>query len=237
MEVNPNPGKRFQSLLLTASLDWSVKLWNVAGTGSTTTSGAGNTTARTGTGKQSHSGVSSSSIKPLFEFISSSYDYVNDVRWCPVNPSVFLTLTSCGSLSIWNLCKSTSEPTETSSLGEEVGSLSTVGTLTGREKEKDMGNNKTTTSSVSGHAALNKAVWSRNGRLITVGDSKGAVHMLHVHESVYSMTAADEGKLEMLLLGSSANVSNTSTAGRVDASVSVESTMSQKLEKISLDED
>lgn len=226
MEVNPNPGKPFQSLLLTSSLDWSVKLWNVVSSTENITSNT-----RAGAGKQSHSGISTAPIKPVFEFISSSYDYVNDVRWCPINPSVFLTLSSCGSLSIWSLCKSTAEPTETVSLNDEIGVISSVNQP---GINKDTGSKLTALS--GGHAALNKAVWSRNGRLIVVGDSKGAVHMLHVHESVYSMTAADEGKLEVLLLGSGSTASASSVTTRADVSESLGST-TVKLEKMSVDED
>lgn len=225
MEMNPNPGKRFQSLLLTASLDWSVKLWSIATSSSTSTgSGGKHGTTHGGAGKQVHSAVGLSTT-PLFEFVSSSYDYVNDVRWCPTNPSVFLTLTSCGTLSVWNLCKSTAEPTETISLTDES---TTNSTSAPSGKDKDAGNKLAASTS----AALNKAVWSRNGRLIVVGDSKGAVHMLHVHDSVSSMTAADEGKLEVLLLGSK----SVASTGRADATANVESTTA-KLEKISMDDD
>ena len=44
--------------------------------------------------------------KPLYSFESFS-DNVYDVKWSPVNPSVFATVDGGGSLDIWNLSRET----------------------------------------------------------------------------------------------------------------------------------
>lgn len=50
---------------------------------------------------------------PIYEFFTPSYDYVCDTQWSPVNPAIFVTITSGGTLSLWNLAKSTMEPVDT----------------------------------------------------------------------------------------------------------------------------
>jgi WD40 repeat protein len=66
------------------------------------------------------------------------------VAWSPTHPAVFATICTSGSLFLWNLSKSTSEPWESLSLR-------------------------------GGRGALNKLTWSRDGRLLLVGDCAGSV--------------------------------------------------------------
>ena len=70
--------------MLTSSLDWTVKLWNL-----------------------------SQSTKPVLEFFTPTYDYICGVQWSPVNAPVFSTITSGGAVSLWNLSKSVIEPADT----------------------------------------------------------------------------------------------------------------------------
>ena len=70
--------------MLTSSLDWTVKLWNLA-----------------------------QSNEPILEFFTPTYDYICGVQWSPVNAPVFSTITSGGAVSLWNLSKSTVEPIDT----------------------------------------------------------------------------------------------------------------------------
>ncbi len=83
MHRNPHNGKFFKDLLLTSSLDWTVKLWNTS--------------------------PSLFTNEPLLEIVAPSYDYVCDVQWSPANASLFSTITSGGVLSLWDLSKSTLE--------------------------------------------------------------------------------------------------------------------------------
>lgn len=84
IQPHNSQNKHHKNLLLTASLDWTVKLWNLA-----------------------------KLDKPILEFFTPSYDYVCDAKWSPINPSVFCTITSGGKLSLWNLSKSTTEAVDT----------------------------------------------------------------------------------------------------------------------------
>lgn len=133
---------RIQSLLLSSSLDWSVKLWESAG----------------------------ETLLPILEFSNPIYDYVCDVQWSPVVPSIFLTITSNGQLSIWNLTKSVTEPIETVHVPTE-------------------------TELKHGRVVLNKATWNLDSDLIFVGDSLGITHSLKVHASVLNISANEEIKL------------------------------------------
>ena len=80
MNRNPHGGKFCKDLLLTSSLDWTVKLWNTL--------------------------PSSFNNEPLLEVVAPSYDYICDVQWSPTNPTLFSTITSGGVLTIWDLSKS-----------------------------------------------------------------------------------------------------------------------------------
>ncbi|GBM33549.1 Cytoplasmic dynein 1 intermediate chain 1 [Araneus ventricosus] len=70
----------FSHLFLSASMDWTVKLWSL---------------------KDS---------KPLYSFEDNG-DYVCDVAWSPVHPSVFACVDGMGRLDIWNLNNDTELPT------------------------------------------------------------------------------------------------------------------------------
>lgn len=60
-------------LILTSSMDWTIKLWNP---------------------KQRKS--------PLYSF-EASQECVYDVKWSPVHPSVFASVNYGGSVDIWNI--------------------------------------------------------------------------------------------------------------------------------------
>lgn len=79
-------------LLLSAGVDWTVKLWSPA-------------TRET----------------PLLSFVSHSYDYISDVQWSPVHPALFSTVSSNGSMSLWNLGRSLEEPLTTMSIDTDRG--------------------------------------------------------------------------------------------------------------------
>lgn len=132
--MHPSRNSKYSNLVLTSSLDWTVKLWNL-----------------------------DDFTKPLLEFSSSSYDYVCDVQWSLINPAVFVTLTSGGKVSLWNLSRSTSEPVDvliidtsksvnlsTSTSLSSSSVVSSVVSITSRDDSKR--ENK---------IALNKAIWTR----------------------------------------------------------------------------
>ncbi|PVI03696.1 WD40 repeat-like protein [Periconia macrospinosa] len=75
-------------LVLSSSVDWSVKLWKVRPPAATGTSNA----ATTGAAQQ---------VAPILDIARE--DLVYDARWSPVRPSVFGLVDGAGSLEIWDL--------------------------------------------------------------------------------------------------------------------------------------
>ncbi|KAH8883996.1 WD40 repeat-like protein [Thozetella sp. PMI_491] len=78
-------------LVLSASLDWSVKLWKVRAPAATSTVGLGE-----------------GAIAPLMEFVRE--DVVYDAAWSPVKPGVFSLVDGAGWLELWDITVETEEP-------------------------------------------------------------------------------------------------------------------------------
>ncbi|EAA29678.1 hypothetical protein GE21DRAFT_1447 [Neurospora crassa] len=88
-------------LVLSASLDWSVKLWKArapAATSTVVTTGGGINVPG-----QEHNGV-----QPLIDFVRE--DVVYDVAWSPVKPGVFSLVDGAGWLELWDITVETEEP-------------------------------------------------------------------------------------------------------------------------------
>jgi len=71
----------FSDLLLTCGVDWSIKLWKIP---------------------FSHSTTGPQTVAPLHSFEVAD-DYILDVKWSPAHPSVFASVDGSGKLDIWNL--------------------------------------------------------------------------------------------------------------------------------------
>lgn len=80
-------------LVLSASLDWSVKLWKVRAPAATSA------TAAPG---------SAHVATPLLEFARE--DVVYDAAWSPVRPGVFALVDGAGSLEVWDISVDTEVP-------------------------------------------------------------------------------------------------------------------------------
>lgn len=78
-------------LVLSSSLDWSVKLWKVRAPAATSTIGTGD-----------------GHISPLIDFVRE--DVVYDAKWSPVKPSVFALVDGAGWLELWDISLETEEP-------------------------------------------------------------------------------------------------------------------------------
>lgn len=118
----------------------------------------------------------------MLEFFAPTYDYICDAKWSPINGPVFSTITSGGTVALWNLAKSVIEPTDTLILNKNVSGPQS--------------------SSKLNRAALNKFTWLRDGRKIVAGDAKGNLHLVSVQESAVINKAGDEAKFEHLLFSS-----------------------------------
>ncbi|KAI9052794.1 hypothetical protein LZ554_003067 [Drepanopeziza brunnea f. sp. 'monogermtubi'] len=80
-------------LVLSSSLDWSVKLWKVRAPAATSTTGV--------TGELQ-------SVVPIIEFTRE--DVVYDAAWSPVKPGVFSLVDGAGSLEVWDITVDTEVP-------------------------------------------------------------------------------------------------------------------------------
>lgn len=94
MSVDFHPAKGpvdLGDLMISSSLDWSVKLWKVRAPAATSTIGTGD-----------------GNIAPLIDFVRE--DVVYDARWSPVKPSVFALVDGAGWLELWDIAVETEEP-------------------------------------------------------------------------------------------------------------------------------
>ena len=101
MSLNFHPARGpvdLSELVLTSSLDWTVKLWKIRATSSVAaTSISSNTTG----GLSGSSILNTQEISPIIEF--SREDVVYDTRWSPQRPSVFALVDGAGSIEVWDL--------------------------------------------------------------------------------------------------------------------------------------
>jgi dynein intermediate chain len=102
--------------------------------------------------------------KPLYTF-ESARDYVFDVQWSPIHPSLFCMGDGTGRLDLWNINVDTDVPLYTA----HVDAPSPTG-------EK---------------AAISRVQWSDDGSNIAVGTSTGSVHVFNVQNSVARPTDDD----------------------------------------------
>ncbi len=141
-------------LIVTTGVDWSTKLW-----------APGYTDA------------------PLMSFLSNSYDYMSDVQWSPVHPSIFATASSNGTVNIWNLAASLDQPIS-----------GTEGILI-----DDFSGADSTAASPSSRQGLNRLKWSADGRRMAVA-SGDQMHVLSVGEDVWKTRGDEESKVMNNLL-------------------------------------
>jgi len=80
-------------LVLSSSLDWSVKLWKVRAPAATSTTGI------TGEGQF---------VTPILDFTRE--DVVYDAAWSPVKPGVFSLVDGAGNLEVWDITVDTEVP-------------------------------------------------------------------------------------------------------------------------------
>lgn len=72
----------FSDLLLTCSVDWTVKLWRAKSLAKPSTT--------------------TQAITPIYSFDEAD-DYVYDVKWHPAHPAVFASVDGSGKFDLWNL--------------------------------------------------------------------------------------------------------------------------------------
>ncbi|GFH58420.1 hypothetical protein CTEN210_14896 [Chaetoceros tenuissimus] len=137
-------------LVLSCGVDWTTKLWAPA-----------------------------YSEKPLLNLLSHSYDYMSDVQWSPVHPSVFATASSNGTLGLWNLATSLDEP---------------ITGLQGLLLDKNDSNMDEPSHGV------NRIKWSRDGRRIAAACSD-TVYVLGMSDELWKPKGNEGAKVMNALRG------------------------------------
>jgi dynein intermediate chain len=98
LDFHPTRGQiDLGDLVLSSSVDWSVKLWKARAPAAT---GSGNAAYPT----------ASQEIKPVLDIARE--DLVYDARWSPVKPSVFALVDGAGSLEVWDINVDTEVPVQ-----------------------------------------------------------------------------------------------------------------------------
>ncbi|KAF2808548.1 WD40 repeat-like protein [Mytilinidion resinicola] len=112
LDFHPTRGQiDLGDLVLSASVDWSVKLWKVK------PPAASSSTAVTGAAAGGVGGAVV--VEPLLDFPRE--DLVYDVRWSPVKPGVFALVDGAGMLEIWDINVDIEVPVAKTAPGDKKG--------------------------------------------------------------------------------------------------------------------
>jgi dynein intermediate chain len=138
-------------LVLSSSVDWSVKLWKVRPPAAT---GATNATLASGTAQQ---------VTPVLDIARE--DLVYDARWSPVKPSVFALVDGAGSLEVWDINVDVEVPVQSIKPSDNKrGAFASMPSGLGYMNR-----------------SLNKLAWEKNeGKRVAVGGMDGVVTVFEV---------------------------------------------------------
>ncbi|KAJ1832011.1 hypothetical protein LPJ63_003863 [Coemansia sp. RSA 2711] len=103
LNFHPPAAADFTDLFLTASSDWTVRLWRARPTAKPAS-------------------TAPADIKPLHVFDAFD-DYVYDARWSPAHPSVFASVDGTGRLALWNLNQDVELPVQSVTSGRALNKL------------------------------------------------------------------------------------------------------------------
>ena len=156
-------------LVISSSVDWSVKLWRVrppaASGAAPAAGGAGGGGVGGGTG-------SAQAVRPVLDIVRE--DVVYDAKWSPVKPSVFGLVDGGGGLEIWDVNGDVEVPVQ-------------------RVVPSDAGAAKGPAGAGLMRRSLNKLAWERNeGRRVGVGGMDGVVTVFDVGPELGGDVRSDE---------------------------------------------
>lgn len=158
-------------VLLTASLDWSIKLWKIkkfSDTSIITTNDYDDFQSR---------------IEPIFD-IQCDYP-VYDAAWSPICPELFASVDGSGRLSVWNVLN-LMKKSETPVLSIAPQSVATQQELVDGDQFKFAD-------------PLTKLRWDIDGKRIAVGSSFGEVTVFAFDKEIYSPQNQDYKALKILI--------------------------------------
>ena len=202
IQLNPF-NKQIQScqhLFLSASLDWTVKLWSVRRSNGSSSSSS------------SSSAYGAFTLQCLSHLVSPYYEYIADVRWCPTNPFVFVSASSSGRICLYNITESLDDSIsqiEMSSLVTQVNNSLKKPDGTGATNVMTGSNiNINTNSNINSStpplplplpASINTVCWSNDGSSLLVGDNKGTVYRLLIRAKLVDRAVNDIDTFDTVL--------------------------------------
>lgn len=98
----------FSDLFLTASADWSIKLWSTK-----YNTGSSISTLSSGKEAASTNSASNSSIIPSIHAFENNQDYLYDIAWSPAHPAVFVCGDGQANIDLWDINTHTEMPIAT----------------------------------------------------------------------------------------------------------------------------
>jgi len=144
-------------LVLSSSLDWSVKLWKArapAATASAAAAGPNPAAAAAAAAAASAASAAPAHATPILEFTRE--DVVYDAKWNPVKPGMFGLVDGAGQLEVWDVTIDTEVPVCKATPSPRVGATSLT-------------------------RSLNKLAWEEHdGRRVAVGGLDGMVTVFEV---------------------------------------------------------
>ena len=172
-------------LALTASLDWTVRLWKIRAPSTSTIAATkpSNTTSAVASvyagGNAGAIGAPPSDgdlqeVRPALEFARE--DVVYDARWAPARPGVFALVDGAGSVEVWNVLADIEIPVAktTPSPNRRAGTTGAAGGSYGLK-------------------ALNKVAWDeKDGKRLAVGGAGGLVTVFEVGSGLTGETGKAE---------------------------------------------
>lgn len=180
-------------LMLSSSLDWSVRLWKVR-SASTTSSASSTTTSIVPslTSGAAHA-ADLTTYTPVMDFVRE--DVVYDARWSPHRPSVFALVDGGGHLEVWDLNVDTEVPVARAQPSVHAKAQSALlggGGMGGGAGSLMGGNAK----------SLNKVRWEeKEGRRVVVGGLDGVVSVFEVGSGLAGEGSVEEGRALRRLVG------------------------------------
>ena len=180
----------FSDLLLSSSLDWSVKLWKIRQftgpiLGSTPTSKSSSTFNNNFSSSMSSSGISTTSASSQFDYHNQHHRHdlnnleplldlvreyeVYDVAWSNFHPAVFANVDGSGHLEIWDLTKDLEVPIARIKPSFYSGGSSNNSSINGVLQTNDTSNTTNTNNSTGNTTAsasylsrpLNRLAWEQ----------------------------------------------------------------------------
>lgn len=164
MDFHPARGPvDLSDLVLTSSMDWTVKLWRIRASSSTAAAAAAPSSGTFVSALPGAGATNTQEIHPVMEFARE--DVVYDARWSPSRPGAFALVDGAGSVEVWDLMVETEVPIAKASPSANKKILGLAGSYVPK--------------------SLNKVCWEeKEGKKLAVGGAGGLVTVFEVGSGI-----------------------------------------------------